>query len=446
MPAALAPLRPVPAILLSLLLGALLPAAGFSAPAEQVAPAGRGSPPVLSARAAILIDEASGRVLYEHDADEAFVPASLAKLMTLHIVYEMLDDRSIRRTDVVALSPNTWARYQAPGSTLMNLGPGQIVTVEELMKGTAIFSGNDAATALAEYVAGSTEEFVRRMNEEARFMGYSVMHFVDPSGVSPQNRVTAREFADFCRRYIELHPEALDELHSLREFDYPLAQNMPNGRFSPRETKKQYNGNYLVWDGIGVDGLKTGHLDDDNFTAAITARRGDTRLIAVLLGLSGTSLTEGARVRSEESLALLRYGFNTFSTVTVDAPDIPPVRVWKGKARTTTLEPEGPVRITLSAEERAGLSCSVLVSSPVIAPVLRGQKLGDLVYSSGGDEIARVPLFAGSDVDRSGLLRNLWDSAILGVTTAVSDTGAALGALVEGLRPQPVLSAGRSGS
>ncbi len=167
----------------------------------------------------------------------------------------------------------------------MNLGQGQIVTVEELMKGVAIASGNDAAAALAEYVAGSSEAFVRRMNEEARFMGYSVMHFADPAGLSTENRVTAREFADFCRRYIELHPEALAELHSLREFDYPLPQNVPGGRLSGQATRKQYNGNYLVWDGIGVDGLKTGHLDNANFTAAITARRGDTRLIAVLLGV-----------------------------------------------------------------------------------------------------------------------------------------------------------------
>ena len=249
----------------------------------------------LFARSAILIDQASGRVLYQRNADQPYVPASLAKLMSLHIVYQKLQDRTISRSDVVSLSANAWANHQAPGSTLMHLGPGQIVTVEELMKGMAVASGNDAATALAEYVAGSTQRFVQLMNEESRFLGYTVTHFTDPSGVGEENRVTAREFADFCRRYIESNPEALSELHSLREFEYPQRQNMPGGGLVPRGTKKQYNSNYLVWDDLGVDGLKTGHLDNDNFTAAITARRGDTRLIAVLLGVPGTSLTDGAR-------------------------------------------------------------------------------------------------------------------------------------------------------
>jgi D-alanyl-D-alanine carboxypeptidase (penicillin-binding protein 5/6) len=275
-------------------------------------------------------------------------------------------------------------------------------------------------------------------------MGYQVMHFADPSGLSPENRVTAREFADFCRRYIELHPEALNELHSVREFDYPLPQNVPGGRLPPETTKKQYNGNYLVWDGIGVDGLKTGHLDDENFTAAITARRGDTRLIAVLLGLPGTSLSEGARVRAEESLALLRYGFRTYATITLDTPEIPPVRVWKGTVRETTLQPDGPVRITLRADERAGLSYSVLVRSPVVAPVMRGQRLGDLVYTSGGEEVGRVPLVASTDVESAGLLRRIWDGTLLGISTAAADAGAAIGTALDTLRPQAVLSAGRT--
>ncbi len=193
---------------------------------------------VLHARSAILIDQITGRVLFEHNADQALVPASLAKLMSLHIVFEKLEERSIHRDDVVAITSNAWADNQAPGSSLMDLGPGQIVTVEELMKGMAVASGNDAATALAEYVAGSTEKFVRLMNEEASFMGYSVTRFTDPSGVGAGNLTTAREFADFCRRYITAHPEALEELHSLREFDYPLPQNMADGRLTPGDDEK----------------------------------------------------------------------------------------------------------------------------------------------------------------------------------------------------------------
>jgi D-alanyl-D-alanine carboxypeptidase (penicillin-binding protein 5/6) len=259
--------------------------------------------------------------------------------------------------------------------------------------------------------------------------------------VSPGNHVTAREFADFCRRYIELHPEALDELHSLREFDYPLAQNMPGGRLPRDLTKKQYNGNYLVWDGIGVDGLKTGHLDDDNFTAAITARRGDTRLVAVLLGLSGSSLSDGARERAEESLALLTWGFANYATLTLDAPPLPRVRVWKGAARRVTVAPAGPVRLTARADERAALSYSVLLQTPVVAPVFPGQKLGDIVYSSGSDEVARIPLFAQEGVDGGGFLRRVWDGALLGISTALEGTGAALATVLDTIRPLAIVSA-----
>jgi D-alanyl-D-alanine carboxypeptidase (penicillin-binding protein 5/6) len=238
--------------------------------------------------------------------------------------------------------------------------------------------------------------------------------------------VTAREFADFCRRYIELHPEALTELHSLREFDYPLPQNVPGGRLPQNVTRKQYNGNYLVWDGIGVDGLKTGHLDNANFTAAITARRGDTRLIAVLLGVPGQSLTDGARVRTEDGLTLLTYGFRAFTTMTLEPPVLPPVRVWKGAARELALTPAGPIRLTARQDELEGLSYSILLQSPVVAPVMRGQKLGDIVYTSGAGEVARIPLVAAADVDRAGLLRRLWDGTVLGLSTAAAGVEAAL--------------------
>lgn len=325
-------MRPlIPRLILGLILACTAGAPVSARPVESAD--GRPVAPFpLYARSGILIDQATGRVLFEHDADQPMVPASLAKLMSLHIVYEKLEDRTIHRDDVVAITSNAFADNQEPGSSLMNLGPGQIVTVEELMKGMAVASGNDAATALAEYVAGSTEKFVRLMNEEARFMGYTVTHFTDPSGVGEGNRTTAREFADFCRRYIDLHPQALEELHSLREFDYPLLQNMADGR-APRDTRKQFNPNFLVWDDFGVDGLKTGHLDNDNFTAAITARRGDMRLIAVLLGVPGRSLDDGARNRSSDGLHLLSYGFRNYSTIEIDPPTLPPVRVWKGTAR-----------------------------------------------------------------------------------------------------------------
>jgi len=421
---------------------AFIPAVGLPAGPAMTAGHPPNDPLPLSARSAVLIDEASGRVLYQKNPDQAMVPASLAKLMTLHIVYQKLADRTISRSDVVTLSTNAWADHQAPGSTLMNLGPGQIVTVQELMLGAAIASGNDAATALAEYAAGSTASFVRMMNEEARFMGYATMHFTDPAGVGEDNRVTAREFADFCRRYIDLHPEALRELHSQREFDYPLPQNLPGIRRARLETKKQYNGNWLVWDGIGVDGLKTGHLDDENFTAAITARRGDTRLIAVLLGVPGQSLSDGARRRTEDSVTLLSWGFRGFATVDLDTPSLPAVRVWKGAASAVPVQPADPVRLTLRQDERDNLTFMALARSPLIAPVYKGQEVGDLVYSAGTEEVGRIPLLAAEDVQGAGPLRWAWDSLLLGFSALAQDGAAALQSAMASLRPTTVVSAG----
>jgi D-alanyl-D-alanine carboxypeptidase (penicillin-binding protein 5/6) len=435
-----------PVLAMTLALLALVPGITLSAGPAQTIGNTSLDPFPLSARSAILIDQATGRVLYQHNPDQSLVPASLTKLMSLHIVYQKLQERFISRNDVVALSANAWEDNQAPGSTLMHLGPGQIVTVEELMKGVAIASGNDAAVALAEYVAGSSAEFVKMMNDEARFMGFRNLHFTDPAGVDTGNRVTAREFAEFCRRYVALHPEALNELHSLREFDYPLPQNMPDGRLRRMRTVKQFNGNFLVWDGIGVDGLKTGHLDDENFTAATTARRGDTRLIAVVLGVPGRTLNDGARNRTDDTMGLLSYGFRNYATYTLDPPLLRPARVWSGMQGQVDISPARPVELTLRRDEREALTCTVLLRYPLVAPVAKGQKVGDIVYASGDEEVGRIPLLAAADVDAGGLLHRTWDSVTLSLTSLAEGATDMVRSALDTARPATVVSAGTSGS
>jgi D-alanyl-D-alanine carboxypeptidase (penicillin-binding protein 5/6) len=397
---------------LTLVLTALivLTAAAGAAAADAARP-----PFGLRARAAILVDQATGRVLYEKNADAPFVPASLAKLMSLHIVYEKLEDRSIHPDDVVSITTRAWATNQEPGSSLMYLEPGQIVTVEDLMRGTAIASGNDAATALAEYAAGSVEKFVRLMNDECRWLGYRTTRFADPSGLSRDNQASAREFADFCRRYIEWHPQALAELHSLREFFYPLPRNVPSGSSPFIRSYRVYNANYLVWDDFGVDGLKTGHLDDESFTAALTAERGGTRLIAVLLGVPGDGLTDGARVRSEDGMALFSWGFRNFATVQLASPRLDPLRVWKGSAVEVALVPARPVEVTARKGEAAKIVSTVVAPAALVAPVAKGQKVGDLVLSADGAEIGRIPLLAAEGVASAGPLKRAWDTLRMGL-------------------------------
>jgi len=192
--------------------------------------------------------------------------------------------------------------------------------------------------------------------------------------------------------------------------------------------------------------LKTGHLDDENFTAAITAQRGEMRLIAVLLGVPGHSLAEGARNRTEDSLALLSYGFQHYSTIALDAPALPPVRVWKGQAREIAMAPAAPVRLTASREELSRLTYSVLARMPLVAPVLKGQKVGDLLYSAGDDEVRRVPLLAATDVEEAGPVRWTWDSISLGLFSLLEDTSFALHAALDSLQQSTIVSAGKSAS
>jgi serine-type D-Ala-D-Ala carboxypeptidase (penicillin-binding protein 5/6) len=411
-------LRPRPRVVASLAVAAAAAILLFTAP--PLSAAGEEPPPArLRSRAAILVDQATGRVLFEKNADEPFVPASLAKLMALHIVYEKLEDRSIRADDVVFITTRALASSQEPGSSLMYLEPGQVVTVEDLMRGTALASGNDAATALAEYAAGSVERFVQLMNDEARWLGYRTTRFVDPAGLGRDNVTTARELADFCRRYIEWHPQALAELHSLREFFYPLPRNLPPGSSPFFRSDRVYNHNYLVWDAFGVDGLKTGRLDDENFTAALTAKRGDTRLIAVLLGIGAQEVTEGAKIRSADGMALLSWGFRTYTTIALNTPRMDPVRVWKGAAEEVAVVPERPLAVTASRDEAERIVSSVVVPSSLVAPVERGRRVGELVMSADGTEVGRVPLVAAAAVESAGLLKRAWDTLRMGLSLLI---------------------------
>ncbi len=368
----------------------------------------------LQARSAILVDQATGRVLFERSADRELPPASLAKLMTLHLVYQKLAERAIDRDDVVWFGPDAYARHQAPGSSLMALEHGQIVTVGELMKGAAIQSGNDAAMALAEFVAGDINIFVDWMNEESRFLGYRVTRYADPAGVGPGNLVTAREFADFSRRYIALHPESLLELHSLLGFEYPQPHNLPEGSAPPAQPAVAYNHNWLVR-GFGVDGLKTGRYDDENFTLSLTAKRGGLRLVAVLLGVPGATLGEGSQRRSKDGLALLSWGFKNFTTVEAPVPALGSLRVWKGALAEVPLEGPATPRVVVRPEEASNLEAVIEAPPSLVAPVRRGQKIGELVYRAGDQEVARFDIAAGADVERAGLLKRVWDTVRMGI-------------------------------
>ena len=206
------PTRPLRRIsLFALLVCALLAASPAGAAATP------DGPPRLHARSAVLVEAVSGTVLFQDNVDQRIPPASLTKLMTLHLALEQIAAGRLDPSQTVLPGPDAWAKNMPPRSSLMFLGPRQRLTVEQLLRGLVVVSGNDAAIEVADIVAGSVPAFVQMMNAEAARMGYQVMHFVEPAGISPDNVITAREYVDFCRRFVALHPDALRDLFSVKE-------------------------------------------------------------------------------------------------------------------------------------------------------------------------------------------------------------------------------------
>jgi len=370
------------------------------------------APPALTAKSAILIDEDTGRVLYAHNADEPFPPASLTKMVTLEIVLDQIDEGLLDPAQIVVPKANAWAVNQPAGSSLMFLGPNQRLSIQQLLEGLTIASGNDAAVELADLVAGSVPDFVELMNQEVERLGFSQMHFVDPAGIHSANRITAREYAEFCRRFIRLHPDALPDLLSVKKIVYPLPDNLTNG--DRQQPIVQFNRNLLLWKDEGVDGLKTGYIDQSGYNSAVTAERDGMRLIAVILGIPGHIGDPAAeRQRELEGESLLNWGFASFALVrpTYDSPRL--VRVWKGREKWVDLAPSSEPVAVVPRSETGGVTCSLRQESEAIAPIREGQVLGHLVVTSDGKELAAFPLEAAHPVARGGIFRRAVDSTWL---------------------------------
>jgi len=374
----------------------------------SVDPAG---PPVLNARSAILVEALTGAVLYESRADERIPPASLTKLMTIHLALREIEEGRLNPSEILVPGPDAWARNMPPRSSVMFLGPNQKLTVAQLLKGLVVDSGNDAAVELADRIAGSVPAFVDMMNREAVRLGYRAMHFEDPAGISALNTITAREYADFARRFVSSHPDVLKDLFALREFTYPLAENLTRGNREKPVT--QSNRNVLLGRYEGADGLKTGYLDESGYNIAVTAERAGMRLIAVILGVPDVGPVSGAALRATESAALLDYGFGTFATVRAAYDTPTPAHVWKGRARSVGLRASPEPIVAVRKDQASSLRTEILQTFDVEAPVSAGQVLGAVVVSLGGRELARFPLRAATDVEGGGFIRRAWDSIVL---------------------------------
>lgn len=350
--------------------------------------------PELLSPSALLMDVQSGDILYEQDADRVLPPASMTKLMTLHIVYKGVKEKKYRLEDLVPVSSKAAWQNQPPRSSLMFIEPGQKVTLLELMKGLAISSGNDAAVAIAEFTVGSVRDFTEQMNREAQNLGLKETFFTEPSGISIGNRTTPRDFARFFRHYIVENPEAFIDIHRETSFAYPTKKNGPTSKGLILQYQRDLIGGTL-W----VDGLKTGYIKESGLNIAVTASQGNRQVLAVLMGLPRNNRLSEVQ-RSYDALQLLTYGLYGFQNFFPGVESIPPVAVAGGDKELITPQQESLSPLTLPLTQWAQVKKKIVLPAWIEAPVHKGEVLGHIEYSVQGQTILKQTLFASENITR----------------------------------------------
>lgn len=348
-------------------------------------------PPTLPVRGYMLVDYASGRVLADSQGDERMEPASITKLMTGYLLYKLIHNGKMHLTDQVTISEKAW---RTPGSKMF-VKLGSQVSVEDLLRGMVVQSGNDATVALAEYAAGSEETFVNLMNQEAQRLGLTGSHFTNASGLpDPNHYMTARDIITLTRAMIRDFPE-----------HYP--------RYAERSFKynniDQPNRNRLLMTDSSVDGVKTGHTQSAGFCLVSSAKRGDTRLIGVVLG------AKRENDRFQASKSLLDYGFSFYESRKLHDANAPVLttRVWKGQENDLPLGVVQPLYVTVPKGQAPQVSITTSVQPTIIAPVAKDQALGEVIVKLGDQEMSRTPLVALREVPASGWFGRMIDSILL---------------------------------
>jgi serine-type D-Ala-D-Ala carboxypeptidase (penicillin-binding protein 5/6) len=346
---------------------------------------------------AILMDAETGATLFQQNADQLAPPASMSKLMTLAVLFRAIKAGRIKTTDEFTMSVNAWRHGGAPSGTSAMMVPVNIkATVNELIQGIAVQSGNDASMCVAEGMAGSEAAFARMMIEEARRIGLTKSTFANSTGLGdPNHMMTARELAILARYIISEYPEFYPAF-AQKEFLY--------------RKHKFINRNPLLFANIGADGLKTGHIAASGYGLVGSAVQGGKRLIVVVSGL------EKADQRKDEAVKLFDWGFKSFGAVRVfdEGEIIGTARVWGGKTWYVPLAAKGPVMITLPkypANQR--LSAEIVYKAPLKPPVKKGDQVATLKVSSSSSASTEVPLYAAEDVQKGGIVRQGLDSLVL---------------------------------
>lgn len=345
------------------------------------------APPSLSANSYILMDFNSDRVLVESNPDMQVEPASITKLMTSYVVFHELEEGNISLEDKVPVSEKAW---RTEGSRMF-IEPNMDVSLEQLIKGMVIQSGNDASVALAEYLAGSEDAFAGLMNLYAEQLGMHKSHFMNATGLPhEQHYTTARDVAILSKALIRDFPEYY-RWYSEKEYSF--------------NEIRQHNRNNLLWRDPAVDGLKTGHTESAGYCLAASAKRDGMRLISVILG----SNSESSRV--SESQTLLNYGFRFFETVQLykAGQELATGNVWKGETDQVKLGVNEELFVTIPRGRYDDLDAQVEMRPELIAPLAQGEEVGAVVISIGDDVIAKRSLVALEPVSEAGFFGRTWD-------------------------------------
>jgi D-alanyl-D-alanine carboxypeptidase (penicillin-binding protein 5/6) len=349
------------------------------------------APPLIGATSYFMIDSKTGRELASLEPDTAVPPASLTKLMTAYVVFNAIKDKQIRLDEEVTVSEKAW---RTPGSRMF-IEVGKRVSVQELLLGMIVQSGNDASVALAEYVAGSESVFADLMNQYASSIGMHSSHFVNATGLPDDNHYsTARDLSTLARAIIQEFPNYY-RWYSVKEFTF--------------NDIKQPNRNNLLWRDDSVDGMKTGHTDAAGYCLVASAERGDMRLISVVLG------TSSVKVRTNGSQALINYGFRFFETRLLyeAGAEISKARIWKSTNEYTSLGVLDDLFITVPRGAYDSLQSVLNIPAVLEAPVAQGQPLAEIVISLSGDDLVSEPLRALADNPTGSFWQCTRDSVIL---------------------------------
>ncbi len=350
------------------------------------------APPDISARAWLLVDQGSGQTLAERAAENRIEPASLTKLMTAYLTFEALNRGQIKQDQVVPVSEKAW---KTSGSRMF-IEPKKPVTVEELIHGMIIQSGNDACIALAEAIAGSEEAFAQRMNLEAQRLGMSGTHFVNATGLPDANHyTTARDLARLVQAIVHDFPEYYP-IYSKKEYRY--------NRIT------QPNRNRLLWLDSTVDGVKTGHTDSAGYCLIASAKRGPRRLVSVLLG------ADSENQRAQESQKLLNFGFLSYDGIRLyeKSQVLSQLKIFKGERDTVNAGFQDDLVLSVPKGAAESLKVELASVQPLLAPVQQGQKIASLKVSvTVGDQsvaLGEYPVVALETVPLGGIFSRAWDS------------------------------------